>query len=121
MKTAKQKTGHNGEELAEKYLISQGYSIRERNFRVGSLEADLICELNRELIVVEVKSRYSDVYGFPEMGVSYGKKKNLGRLADFYIEKVQWEGEIRFDIISICYADGAKIDHFRNAFFPGLY
>lgn len=121
MKTAKQKTGSDGEALAEKYLLQLGYQIRERNYRLGYLEADLICEFKNELIFVEVKSRFSIEYGFPEMAVSGSKKINLARLANDYIEIVRWEGEVRFDIVSISYSGGVQIDHFKDAFYPGLF
>jgi putative endonuclease len=121
MQTANQKTGENGEDLAVRYLLARGYLIKERNYRFGSFEADIICEHQGILVIVEVKSRYSNAFGFPEMAVSMKKKKNLALLADSYIEKTQWMGEVRFDIVSICFKQGMQLEHFKDAFFPGLF
>lgn len=46
------------EQLATDYLFSEGYSVRERNWRIGNrIEVDIIAEKNFTVAFVEVKSR----------------------------------------------------------------
>lgn len=52
-----QELGRESELVAEKYLIAEGYSILERNYRTRRAEIDLICRKGRYLLFVEVKGR----------------------------------------------------------------
>jgi putative endonuclease len=49
--------GRLGEALAERFLVSRGYTILERNLRVGRAEIDLVAERGELLVAVEVKWR----------------------------------------------------------------
>ena len=52
--------GHDAEMLARDYLISQGYTVREMNWRIGSaLEIDIIAQMENVIVFVEVKARKS--------------------------------------------------------------
>ena len=37
--------GHLGENAACEYLVQHGYRIRERNWRLGNIEIDIIAEI----------------------------------------------------------------------------
>lgn len=56
-------TGKTGEELAAEYLIARGYIIRDINWKNGKLELDIVAYNDQTLIVVEVKTRSSDLFG----------------------------------------------------------
>lgn len=115
-KTNNQHAGEIGENIAGKYLESQGYEILERNFRHKRTEIDIIALWKNELLVlVEVKKRGSSTHGEPETFVSEQQKERILSAAEAYIFGINWKKDIRFDIISID-ADG-KANHFIDAFY----
>ena len=93
--------GKEGEDMTCAYLKKQGDCIRNRNFYYQKAEIDNIATKDDTIAIVEVKWRFSDFYGTPETFVTPKKRKLLARAADFYLQKFNWEGETRFDIISI--------------------
>lgn len=93
--------GVEGEELAVSYLTNKGFTILERNLKMGSLEADIIASRNDKLHFIEVKTRTSDGYGHPEDSVGKKKIKNLIIMADIYTKiNPKWK-RIEFDILAI--------------------
>ncbi len=48
--------GRFGEEIAVRHLLSDGYSILERNKRVGWQEIDILAEKHGKRILFEIKS-----------------------------------------------------------------
>ena len=52
--------GKWGEEIACEKLITEGYAICERNWRVGSYEIDIIAMKGNRIVFVEVKTRSND-------------------------------------------------------------
>ncbi len=110
--------GNRGESLAEKHLLETGYRILERNWRFSRAEIDLIAKEGEVLVFVEVKTRSSDFFGKPEESVSPQKEALLKDAAAVYMEQIDHQWEIRFDIISILIkGDGYTIEHFKDAFF----
>lgn len=107
--------GKNGENLAEQYLIQKGYSILYKNWRYKHSEVDIIAKHNNTIVFIEVKYRKNSQFGYPEEFVNEHKIKKMHQAADAYIEQNQWEGELRFDIISIEAPD--KVMHFEDAFY----
>jgi putative endonuclease len=108
--------GRLGEELAASYLIEKGYQIVGRNVRAGRSEFDLIATYQAYLIFVEVKTRKDAYFGQPESFVGASKENAMVRGAQHYIENIGYEGEIRFDIISITLQPQIEIEHFEDAF-----
>jgi putative endonuclease len=115
-------TGRWGEELAFFHLREKGLEILEQNWRFSRAEVDIIArDAAGILIFVEVKTRTSDYFGRPEDFVSQRKEDFLARAASSYMEKIGHHGEVRFDIVSILKTpEGTEIQHFEDAFFPGL-
>lgn len=120
MKTEKQIKGNRGEEKAIDYLLSNGYVILERNWKIGHLEVDIIASNEDFLIIVEVKTRKSNIFGEPEEFVTLQKQRNLIRAAASYITKFGITKEVRFDIVSVILKDDqeAEIRHILDAFKP---
>jgi putative endonuclease len=114
--------GKEGETEALRYLKGKGYFILEVNWRVRKLEADIIAMDKNRLVFVEVKTRADNKYGEPELAVTKKKQRNLIQLANEYIELRDYNGESRFDIISVLdEPDGTyKINHIEDAFYPLL-
>lgn len=120
MKTEKQEKGQSGEDLAVAYLTDNGYTILERNWRIGHLEVDIIATNNDFLVIVEVKTRKSNVFGEPEEFVTVQKQRNLIRAAAAYITKFNITKEVRFDILSVILGSNpdGEVRHIPDAFKP---
>ncbi len=111
------KTGAKGENLAAEFLQAKGFKIVARNYRHKHVEIDLIVQRENWLIFVEVKTRTSTSYGEPEDFVDHHKGRNVFEAAEEYIFSNDWQGHIRFDIVSVKlgYNDQVEIVHFEDA------
>lgn len=110
--------GKQGEDLAVTFIQKQGYTIVARNFYYQKAEIDIIAQKDDVLCIVEVKWRKSDVHGAPYEFVTPKKRKLLARAAEFFIQKHNWQGETRFDIISITgVLPNITIEHIQSAFY----
>lgn len=121
MTTSTKKFGDEGEELAVELLVNKGYEIIKRNYRFGKGELDIIAKDPNEegLVFIEVKSRKSLEYGYPEESITKSKIKQLKRIAELYLfENNIKEILCRFDVIAILMPPGEKpqIQHYVNAF-----
>lgn len=115
--------GDWGEELASRYLQKQGFEILERNWRYSRAEVDIIARHRGLLIFVEVKQRKNTDFGYPESFVSEKQQQLLAEAAAVFCDAMAYEGEIRFDVISIIgqpAQEGPDLHHLKDAFFPGL-
>jgi putative endonuclease len=93
--------GKVGEEKAIQYLLNQGVEILERNYRAGKWELDIIARQGPFLLIIEVKYRKNNVYGYPEHAVNAVKYRNMQNAAVVYMEQQQYQGPIRYDVIAI--------------------
>lgn len=120
--TKQQQVGSQGEDLAAQYLIDKGYDIVERNWRFSHAEIDIIAFQDDQLVFVEVKTRSYDYYGPPESFVDEKKVTLMADAAYRFMDHIDHQGEVRFDIVSILLQNPAApvIEHFVDAFFPGL-
>jgi putative endonuclease len=110
-------SGKLGEKLAKEYLINQGYKILHTNWRTARYEVDIIAKKDNILVFCEVKYRSSNRFGEPELFVSKRKQKNVIKSAIIYIEQNCWQGESRFDIISVLMEEKTiKINHIKDAY-----
>lgn len=114
--------GKEGEEEALRFLKEKGYFILEVNWRTRHLEADIIAMDKDKLVFVEVKTRSDSYYGEPELAVTKKKQRNLVKAANEYIELKDYNGESRFDIVTVLDDTGGKytINHIEDAFYPLL-
>jgi putative endonuclease len=94
-------TGDFGENIAAMYLLEKGFEILVRNWRYKHLEIDIIASKNSMLHIVEVKTRSSIQFGFPEQMISGMKMQFLKNAAAHYqYENPQWKW-LQFDVIAI--------------------
>ena len=129
MKTYRQKLGKWGEELAVEYLIERGYSILGQNVRTPYGEIDVIAQQQEQpygesppqavVVFVEVKTRSSTEYGFPEEAVTREKRAHMLAAAQGYLQiHSELSDRWRIDVIAI-QRSGSKsapeIIHFENA------
>jgi len=113
--------GKFGEDIATKYLEEKGYKIKERNFRTFLGEIDIICEYRGNIIFVEVKTRRSDKFGYPEEAINFNKQRKIIKNALCYLAKYNlWKINHYFDVIFVSisnHEDVKRIKHIRNAFY----
>lgn len=93
--------GKRGEQMAEVYLVQQGYSILYRNWRHSHYEIDLIALKDEVLHFVEVKLRSSKKFGLPEQNVKKKKFQSLLHAADEFLFQNQQYRHVQYDILSI--------------------
>lgn len=112
--------GKQGEELARNYLSNHGYQILTQNWFYGKTEIDIIAYYRQMIIFVEVKSRSSTNFGFPEDFVDTAKQKRMVEAAYGYLSLIRHDGELRFDIISVLFDHRKKhsVKHIEDAFWP---
>jgi putative endonuclease len=108
-------TGKEGENMATAYLRQKGFELVARNYRHKRAEIDLIVKRDDWLVFVEVKTRTSSAFGEPEDFVDEVKINNLYQAAEEYIFSTDWNGHVRFDVISIKLGPEPEIVHFEDA------
>ncbi len=111
--------GRRAEDIALEWLLSRGFVLRERNFRAGHREIDLIVESRDRLHIVEVKSLTAPAAASPYEKVDRAKQLRLASAARNYIGLRHIEKEVQFDIVSIVfYEDRHELEYIPGAFFP---
>ena len=114
--------GQISEDRAAAYLMARGYTIRERNWRLGHKEIDIIAQKNGVLAFIEVKARKNDHYGDPAEAVNDKKIYNLVQAANAYVRYHHLDLTTRFDIIAITgEPDNQTVEHIEDAFYPPLF
>ncbi len=111
-------TGKEGEDIAEQYLLKQGYRILVRNYRTKVGEIDIVAREGNALVFVEVKARSGVRFGLPQDAVDLRKQAKLSRLAMAYLRhKNVLPCICRFDVVAVMGAKGKhKVELIRNAF-----
>lgn len=107
-----------GETLAAEYLEKKGYQILARDWKSGHRDLDIIAMDGNTMVIVEVKTRRNRLFTDPEMAVDYQKITNLQQAANHYVKMKYYDGDLRFDIISIVGTPDTThtIDHIIDAF-----
>ena len=106
-------TGNSGEKLAVNWLVKNGFTMREINWRYVHLEVDIIAVKGDTLHFVEVKTRSSTQYGNPEESITKKKMQNLKDAAERYqIINKGWKW-IQFDVLAILFKPG-EIEYWFN-------
>lgn len=109
--------GNLGEERAQAFLKEKGYEILHTNWFVGKLELDIVAKKDNWLIVVEVKTRSTETFEHPEEAITLKKIRNIINATHEYIFEFDWDGETRFDVISVIpHGQEFLIDHIEDAF-----
>lgn len=114
--------GKIGEETAAFYLEEKGYAIRERNWRKGHLELDIVAQQDAELVFVEVKTRATADFQEPQEAVDRKKIRRIVLAANAYIRQNDISLPIRFDIVTVVGDAGKfRIEHIEDAFYPPMF
>lgn len=117
--------GKYGEEIAANLLTQKRLKIRERNWRLGHLEMDIIAEDKQTIVFAEVKTR-TTLFGdkSPAAYVDEKKKRHIVAAANAFVKYHHIEKAVRFDIIGILLHPNTlevlELNHFENAFLPPI-
>ncbi len=111
------KIGKLGEDLASQFLLDNGCKIIDRNFHTRYGEIDLVAQKGDEILFLEVKTRSSNQYGYPEQAVDAKKISHLLQAAKIYLKIKHLSSFWRLDIISVELSPDnqiPKISWFKN-------
>lgn len=97
--------GEYGERLAARFLAEQGYTILDRNWRCVRGEIDIVARDGADVVICEVKTRTSELFGAPFEAVTRTKLRRLrglgGLWRDARPEDQRPVGPLRIDVVSI--------------------
>lgn len=121
--------GKAGEREAVKFLQSLGYKVILKNWRCPEGELDIVAIDESALVIVEVKTRASEISAnfSPFEAVDLKKEAQLKRLANrlIYLERLKIKPfhpqQLRFDVIGVTYSNAGgetsfKCQHLKEAF-----
>ena len=113
--------GKAGEKEAMEFLIKQGLTIRETNWRMEKLEIDIIAQNDMVLHIVEVKTRSNDEFFDPMRSITCAKKQHMVNSANAYINYYGLQCEIQYDVIILIGSEGNfKLEYYPDLFVPKL-
>lgn len=102
MNTVNKVTGQTGENIASSYLLNNGFTILDKNFKLKFGEIDLIAKKGNTIHIVEVKTKTTAYKGEPYQHVDYKKLKKLIALSLIYTKyKNLNDLSLSIDIVSI--------------------
>ena len=114
--------GALGEQIALEYLFERKYQILETNWVCGHKEVDIIAKDGDTIVFVEVKTRHSTCLVEPEATVDVYKQRHLIWAANSFVNRYQYDNDVRFDIIAIVIDKNneKRIEHIEDAFYPSV-
>lgn len=93
--------GRESEQQALRFLERKGMRCIERNFRTRHGELDLIMNERGTLVFVEVRYRHDGRFGGALASIDASKQRRLLTAARQYLAVSQFEGPVRFDVVTI--------------------
>ena len=93
--------GQRGEEIAARFLLSEGFDLLHRNWRSGRYELDIVARKEGVLHIVEVKSRKADGLTAPEEAMTRKKFNALFRAAQQYVALYRIDSDTQFYLIAV--------------------
>lgn len=121
MLTRRQETGKRAEELAVQFLREAGCEILLCNFRRRLGELDIVALHAGVLLVAEVRTRATCVYGGAAASVDRRKQQRIVRAASQLLQQRRDLAAlpVRFDVIVVTDPDSSRpgIEWIQHAFF----
>jgi len=123
MLTPRQQSGQRAEELAAQFLRAAGCEILLRNYRRRLGELDIIARVGDVLVVAEVRTRASDVWGGAAASVTRAKQRRIVRATSQLLQQRADLARlpVRFDVVVVSdpYGAAPRIEWIRHAFEAG--
>lgn len=116
-----QRLGRWGEQVARRHLERTGLVVLDQNWRGQAGEIDLVLREGETVVVCEVKTRTSLMYGAPHEAVTQTKATRLHALAREWVgahpEQVPDDVDVRIDLVAVLRPPGVKprLEHVRGA------
>lgn len=109
--------GQRGETIAQAY-VRLHCTLLHLNWKSGRREIDIIASKDQTIYFIEVKTRSSALFGWPEEAVDFRKQEHIQSVANDYLLRYQLHPvAIRFDIIAITFSgEEYELRHFRDVF-----
>jgi putative endonuclease len=107
----KRTLGSKGEEKAIDWLKEHGFKILSVNWRDGRFEIDIVASLQDVLHFVEVKTRTSERYGFPEESVTKKKLMHLLKAGEAYQHANPGWKRVQYDVLSVQIRDDSSHEY----------
>ncbi len=110
--------GKSGEELAVDLLRQNGYKIIAKNYKTKLGEIDIVANEKDTVCFIEVKTRSSDRFGFPQEAILRNKQRQISKAAlQFLKDNNLLDKNARFDVVSVVFAgEKPRLDLIKNAF-----
>ncbi|MFH1689110.1 MAG: YraN family protein [Candidatus Eisenbacteria bacterium] len=112
--------GELAERIAVAFLQMKGHAILATNYRFQRHEIDIVSQVDRRIIFVEVKCRSGLRYGLPRQAVGAEKMRRIVRAASgFLVERRLTDRSTRFDVVEVRVEHGGlslAVEHIVGAF-----
>lgn len=107
--------GKWGEEAAASFLMKKGCELIEKNWRSRQGEIDIVMRDGDTIVFVEVKTRRTVDFGYPEESLSVEKLDRLCRTCEEYLERFPEKQSYRIDCVAIIGNQKSyQISHIQN-------
>ena len=113
--------GKRAEDLAAEHVMRLGWRILSRNFscKLGELDIVAMDEVEKELVVVEVRYRTFGDTQSPEDSIGPKKLRTLVNAGRVYVDNIEWDGPWRVDLVGITArprdpSERWRIEHIEN-------
>ncbi len=99
------------------WLTDRGWTILERNLRLGPGEVDIVALKEGLMAFVEVKLASSGSATMAPEKIDARKKSKIAGVAAMYLAVTGYDGDCRFDVAIVRGASGAfEVDYLESAF-----
>ena len=112
IKTGRQLIGRIGEDAVTAKYAALGFSVVDRNVRIGRNEIDLILQSESHLLFVEVKTRHAiphapSRYGRPAAAIDKSKRERMRKAAEDYLREHPTALQPRIDVAEVYMRENA--------------
>lgn len=114
MTSARSLAGAQAERLAADFLVAQGITIVERNFRRRCGEIDLVARDGETLVFVEVRLRRRGDFGGAAASITAAKQRRMAAAAGLYLARLRATPPCRFDAVLLDALDPDRIEWLRD-------
>jgi putative endonuclease len=107
----RKESGRRGEALAAAFLVTKGFRVIAENWQCRLGEIDLIVKRGEEIRFVEVKLRFSEMFGQPEEAVTRRKLSHIRRTAESWLSRQSpIPTQYQMDVVAILALPGKEPD-----------